>query len=395
MIPLKIALVAPYADPEKGACSLRVRALCEYLGQNGHNVTIFAPARPNVAPLSPVVRYSSIRELMHRVKTTDFDLVWGTSPPMTHTFFAGVAAKTSGKKFVVDLRDPWTYEATKKKLYSEFSPKLWVYRGIEQMSYTIADRIFVVTRFIAKEITKSFLADPKKIILVPNGTITTTFRFDESLRKQTREKLGIASKEVLAIFVGAFIQWGVEDMLLALRPLLLQKKIKLLFVIPYSDKSDDPRLARETTAFSSLQQLVQEYKISDSVLFVNGSNVSSEGLSDYLSAADVGFVSVPDIMNYSIPVKAYDYAAAGLPIIARAPLGGALFDLFEENPVGTCTDTWDAFSAAVAIFAQQYSFDPVKRNVIRTIAQQRFERKLSNTLSEQIFAELCSNRKSP
>jgi len=65
---------------------------------------------------------------------------------------------------------------------------------------------------------------------------------------------------------------------------------------------------------SSLKNTASDLKINDRVLFAGW--VPYESLSQYLCRAKVGVVGRPFIKNieypYTIPVKVYDYLAAGL-----------------------------------------------------------------------------------
>ena len=66
---MRIAIVTPYADPEKGACVLRVNSFKNYFEKKGKIVAILAPKRKYVPEVPLVKRYGGIAGLIkHLVK---------------------------------------------------------------------------------------------------------------------------------------------------------------------------------------------------------------------------------------------------------------------------------------------------------------------------------------
>ena len=121
---MKIAIVTPYTDPEKGACSVRVDSFKEVFEREGHKVTIFAPTRVGVEKESrKVVRFGGVGTLVKELNRTDFDVVIGTSPPLFHSFVALVVCRFRGTPFVLDMRDLWTFSLAELGLKSTKSLK--------------------------------------------------------------------------------------------------------------------------------------------------------------------------------------------------------------------------------------------------------------------------------
>ena len=52
-----------------------------------------------------LVKPEKVKELFFRILKGKYDIVIGTSPPLTHNFFALKAAKLSGAKFILDAKD--------------------------------------------------------------------------------------------------------------------------------------------------------------------------------------------------------------------------------------------------------------------------------------------------
>ncbi|MBS3061355.1 MAG: glycosyltransferase [Candidatus Diapherotrites archaeon] len=381
---MHICLVAPFADPELGACVLRMNAYQRFLTSHGHTVTVLAPKRPGIESNEKTRRYSHISELFSIIRREKFDLILGTSPPMVHSFVALLAAKLSAKPFVLDLRDPWTYAAQQLKVYKPYDPKFLLYQFIEKVSYHLSDRIFVVTPVIQSHVLSDANVSPEKIALIENGTSVQLFQFDPTLREKIRENLKIPKKAVLAIYSGSFVDWDVDQLIESVSFQLADPDFFLLFLIPFTQKQE--------LEVEKLRKICAEKKISPHVLFVNASKIPFEGLSGYFSAADLGFVTVPHQLDYCIPVKTYDYTACGLTPVAKGPSLGALATLFSENNLPFYTTTWEDFAAQVKT-ARRHAFDSKKRDFFRQLAIRRFERDLFNARAEQIFLKLVQKKK--
>lgn len=382
--PMHIALVAPYAEPEKGACTLRVKSLQGFLEAKGHAVEVFAPARGNQMNVKGIHRYASIPKLMQAIMGKKFDAVWGTSPPMTHSFFAGVAAKLSGAKFVVDARDPWTYVLDHSSEYQPQSLKRGIFKLIEFFSYLISDQIWVVSPGIKSIIANASQHFAKKTHIIPNGTIPTLFHFSASGRTRLRKQWGLKKDEVLAIYAGGFVEWEVDRMLESLVPLVQSPHFRLLFLIPFG-KSADGKVSRTAVELDKLQQIVHAHHLSERVIFVDEKDVPFTEMSDYFSAADVGLATVPEALSYCIRVKTYDYAAAGLPVAAKGPQNGSLKDIMNRTGIGTYAHTWDEFALQLKHFTQKYSTTKSQREEIMEIARREFDRNISNASAERLL----------
>lgn len=379
--PMHIALVAPYAEPEKGACTLRVKSLQSFLEKNGHKVQVFAPAREKVETMKGVFRYDSISQMMGKISSEKFDAVWGTSPPMTHSFFAGIAAKRAGSKFVIDARDPWTYVLDHSTEYQPQLAKRAGFKLIEFLSYTMADQIWVVSGGI-KSIIATTTPFADKTHVIPNGTIPELFHFTPTGRTRVRKQWKLKQNETLAIYAGGFVEWEVDQMLESLVPLLQTPHFRLMFLIPFG-KSSDGKQSRTAMELEKLQKIVEANNIQDRVIFVDEKDVPFTQMSDYFSAADIGLATVPEALGYCIRVKTYDYAAAGLPVAAKGPQSGSLKDVMLRTKIGSYAHTWDEFLENVKAFTKSKAKDQRKR--IAEVARKEFDRNISNAMAEKLF----------
>lgn len=367
----KIAIVTPYAVPEKGACSLRISSFKNFLEEEGFLVRIFAPERKPGQEMPGFTRYKGFGNLIRSISKEKPDLAIGTSPPMTHSFVALLFCKLSGIPFILDLRDPWTHAYGNMGVYKKSSPKLFVYRLIEKLSYLLADRIFVVTKNTGEIAEKSW-ANPSKTRLVENGTDVSLFSYNSKERLSIRKKLGLGEKDALGIYAGSFALRGVENVLEALAPLLREGKLKLLLVVPKESDSNG--------GFSQLSGIVKKEHIEENVFFVDSSEkgIGFEELYKYFSAADFGIDVLPLNLGYCIPVKTYDYLACGLPVIAYGPKEGALKDLFGEFNIGFYSSSLEGFKENIARAISDADSLRERKPFLADLAKKRFDRKFAN-----------------
>jgi len=365
---MKIVIASPFVRPEKGACIFRMNEFEKHFIKKGHKVQFFAPARSGVKKEKDVKRYNSRSELWKLVKETDFDVLIGTSPPMTNSFVAILTAKLKGKSVVLDVRDPWTYACEGLGIYSHFSPKLLLYKFIEKLSYLLVDKIFSVTDF-----TSGILgcegADPEKIILVPNGTIPGIFKRVEAQGKIIRKKLGIPVNVTVLLYAGSFVKKGVDEMLAELKGQIIESNVRMLLLLCVEKCNQGEYL--------KLEEFVKNNGLEKNVVFVNEAKLSYGEIYKYFSAADFGLNPLPAAMDYCIPAKTYDYLAAGLPVISVGPRKSALKDFLAKHDAGFYFSSWAGLRKSFGkIVLDKKSLLAFRKKFVK-IAPKEFDRKIS------------------
>lgn len=327
---MKIAIISPYAEPERGAAVIRVNAFRDYFKEKGCKVKIFAPKRVGVKPVKGVYRYSSISELMKIIYTNNFDIVIGTSPPLTHNFFALVASKLSKKRFILDAKDdPFVFEPL-PALFSLKGIKRRLYFLLRAFTYNHADLLFFLTNWDRKLEIKRYGLNPKRCILVPNGSDTEVVYYSEKARKETRKELAIPLNAIVLIYAGSIGDEEVDKLLNSFGK-LNKKNVFLLLVVSV-----------EKTSEFELEEILKKAKNREKVRVVK--NVPYREMHRYLSAGDIGIVPWPDKYYTSLPVKVFDYLAAGLFVIIKGPKKGALREFYKKhNFIGFYACDWKNF----------------------------------------------------
>ncbi|MFH0970352.1 MAG: hypothetical protein V1776_02740 [Candidatus Diapherotrites archaeon] len=386
MNPPRIALVAPYMIPERGACPARVSSVEKFLCEKGWSVDCYAPARKGVNPISNVVRYSGPMELFRLLLSKKYDAVWSTSPPLTHSLFAALATKLSGGKIAVDLRDPWVDVAYPRSPF--FNLKRWVFQVVEWLTFLLADNIFIVSPGIQQYIMVYPFMDSSKIILAPNGTIPERFAFNPKTRIEVRKKLGISPKEIVGLYPGAHFYTDTDTFIQRLSEVPSLSKITIMMVVPLTKKGT------KTLTFQAdeIRSRLEEKRLGKRIIWVDGTYVEDSRLGDYFSAADFGFVTLDTRLDYCIPLKVYDCLGSGLDVWALGPPSGDLKEVLSRNNNNSKSSSgsiyshsWPDLLAMGQEWVKKHRFDAKVRKKQSKAAGKLYSRVIAN---ETIFRTL-------
>lgn len=378
---MKIAIFTPYAFPEMGACSFRIESFRKYFESEKIETAIFSPERKGIGKTPDnYYRYNGIREAMKIVFDSGFDLIIGTSPPLTHSLFVLIAAKIKGVPVIIDLRDPWTHAYEGLGIYKNTNPKLWIYKFFEFIAYNFADKIFVVTQEI-KKIAERNTLNRKKISLIPNGTNLSMFKFDDNKGKKIRKNLGIPQTSKVCIYAGAFVKKDVEVMIESISGILKETKTFLILVIPIDEATKNE--------YRKLQEKIRETGIKEQTKIIDSKNFGFQNkLFEYYSACDFALNPLPKGMSdYCIPAKTYDYFACNLPVVAKGDTDKELAKIITKNNLGWFASTWEEFNKKVVLAIENTELKKIGKKA-RKNAEEKFDRKYSNEKALRIIKEL-------
>lgn len=378
---MKIAIVTPYADPEKGAAVIRVNTFRDYFKEKGCEVKIFAPKRAGVKNAKGVYRYNSVFELMKRIFAGNFDIVLGTSPPLTHNFFALVACKLSRKRFVLDAKDdPFIFEPL-PSFFSLKGLKRRLYFLLRAITYKHADMLFFLTNWDRRLEIKRYNLDHKKCILVPNGSDPDIIYYSKDAREKTRKELNIPKDATVLIYAGSIGDEEIDKLIGAFDK-LDRKNVFLLLVVSVEKANE-----------WQLEKLLVKAKNRDRIKIVK--NVLYEKMYCYLSAADIGIVPWPDKYYTSLPVKTFDYLFAGLFVIIKGPKKGALREFYRCYPwIGAYSTTWRDCIKKMKNTDRNMLMKIRRNNRIRAFIIQNFSRAKSLRFALDVFGGLLDNKNS-
>jgi len=351
-----------------------MNSLSAYLKKNNCKVTTFAPKRENTKSEAGVYRYNSLKELFGKVRKGNYDVVFGTSPPMLHSFVALIASKISSKKFIMDLRDPWVYSIRSIGVYKNQRIKLFIYSLIEKFSYLLSNNITVATKRTGEIVSKSAWNKPS-IVLAPNGADPKIFSFSKTLRNKTRRELGLKNSDIVAVYSGSFSDWEVDKLLKAMSHSLNSvPKFKLIMRISSSGGFSEDK--------NKLLDTINKLGISKSTKIIDYGSTNTSNHSEtikYFSAADFGVSSLTQGLDYSIPVKNYVYLSCNLPIIAKGPKG-PLSTMFKESNIGVISSGWGSFEKSIKSVVKNFSSFKKKYSNVRTITEKKYSREKTNKI---------------
>lgn len=240
------------------------------------------------------------------------DLIITTSPTLLNAILSYKIAKEHALPLIVDVRDVWEeYAKTAHSLtYSIGIIKKLVAEYYEALKY--ASKILVVTEPM-KQHYESVIGAVDKIIVINNGTDVDIIKCRNSATAKREEDLVYLADLNHPYHNLEFLLTALKDSDLHLTVIGGGKNLE------------------------TMRNKVQNLKIEDRVSFAGW--IPYEKLAYYLCRAKVGVVGRPFINNvgylYAIPVKTYDYLAAGLPIAGYGPKNSALEEFIMKNGIGT------------------------------------------------------------
>ena len=173
-------------------------------------------------------------------------------------------------------------------------------RALEHTLLGGADRVIVPSRALAGYVSQQG-CHARRVRIVPCGVARELFA-----SPRAPETIGEQRDEFTVGFLGSLKQWhGVEILLEAFRKLRERSKAYRLLVV-----GDGP-----------LRGLVEEHcrrhRASDCVTVAG--EVAHAEVPRYLARMDVGLATYPSLpLFYFSPLKVFEYAAAGVPIVASA-----------------------------------------------------------------------------
>lgn len=356
---MKIAIITPYADPEKGAAVIRVNSFSDYFSLKGHKVDLYAPFREGVKKADSVTRYKTRKELLKSLKK--YDVVIGTSTLLYDIFRAMIFCKRNKIKFIMDSKEPFAHTYSNIGGFSR--KKLFIYRNIEKMLYKFSDAVFILTEANRKYVIENFKADPKKLFLVPNGTEPEKVFRDVAEGQKIRKVFGIPKDAVVLVYTGGFGDEEVNTFIEKTAGLIKKHNVELLFVVAAKGKNEIKKLV----------DISRKNGIGKKLHIIR--NVGYATMYKYLSAADIGILPWPKSLVFSLPVKILDYLAAQMPVLVNGPSEGSLYDFFRKYDVGYYSTDWSSFAKRFEKCLSDKQKFKSKGELGRKIVEKEFDRK--------------------
>jgi glycosyltransferase involved in cell wall biosynthesis len=290
------------------------------------------------------------------LKQNHFDLIWVTGPPWFGMYAGYWLSRLSGLPLVADIRDPWTYGVYCRSS----SPRVtgW-HRKWERKIFCQADRI-VVTSPLTREIYRQKYAGniASKIVAITNG-------YEEFDGPPLRD---VPEEKCLFCYVG--------NLAYCRNPSILIEGLKRA-----SDSIGSDAFALQFIGDLSLYKTIK-----DTSGIYHTPPVTQNQSRQYMRGADVLVLLQVDMKDGAdvISGKAYEYLAAGKPILGVVPENGGDAWLVNETNAGTITGTTDPekISLAMIHFWQLWKENKLTSPVTPEMIARFNRRNLTSELAE-------------
>jgi glycosyltransferase involved in cell wall biosynthesis len=265
--------------------------------------------------------------------TSEFDVLFATTTPLTAGIPGIFVRWLRGKPFVFEVRDLWP-ELPRAMGVIRNPLLLWGMGVLEWASYRSAHRLIGLSPGIVEGIVKRGIRRDR-VASVPNGCDLDVF----DVQAEPWRPAGISSTDLLAVFSGTHgVANGLDAVLDAAAELQRRGRndIKLLLV-------GKGKLKAALQARAGRDGL-------GNVVFHDPVNKSR--LAGLLAATDVGLqllANVPAFYYGTSPNKFFDYIAAGLPVLNNYP--GWLAEIITRNQCGFAVQPGSAVAFADALEA--------------------------------------------
>jgi len=257
-------------------------------------------------------------------------------------------------KVIVEFND-WVSE--QRRIQGESELKAKIIEFLQLKSVLFVDYVRVVTLGIKRKLG-SFGINCNKIVVIGNGTDINHFKPID--KTEAKEKLGFAPDLLYVGFIGNFAVWqGLTHLLRAIPKVLkVHNDVRFLLV---GDGTEMPKIRGKVA------------KLETEKIILTG-RVPYQDANLYINALDIGVAPFIRERNESIglsPLKIYEYAACGIPIITTKIRG---LGMIKEKGIGILVppDNPEALSDAIIKLIK----DPALRNKMgkkgREVAEKEF-----------------------
>jgi glycosyltransferase involved in cell wall biosynthesis len=361
---MKIAIVTPYALPEKGAASMRVDSFYNYFKEKGHKVQLIVPFRKCNGGKN-IKRYKNISELIAFIRGNDVVLV--TTPPIKTALLLLHFIKFLKIPLVVDVRD-----LAEKGKYKKIK------RGMERYVLKKAEKVTVVTPYLKDYFAKHYMINKSKIKFISNGVDTSIFYPKKIDSKKIGIQLGIPKNAKTVIYEGIIGDHELDIFLRLMDAELLKKyNIYIILVLIVGETERKSKILLKNLKNSARKRrIIKRLKIIQ--------NLNPKEMSAYISTADFGLAPIPSTIDnlYRIPIKAYEYLACEVPLLGKGPRGGELEKLVKQNKAGIFAASWSELKEKFIKHLKFKKEIKVSRKIAQKFERKKFAKKMLSCLLE-------------
>lgn len=322
---------------------------CRTLAQAGYKVSLIAPhTQDEIVESIKIIGLAQAKNRWQRLLTSNLKILWCACQQKADIYHLhdpellplGVILKLlSNRKVIYDVHENYSQQT----LFKEYLPLIsrksiaLIIKIVESLASKLCDGIICAT----DDILKNFSSHPKALT-VKNFPILDDFSEAAQQPKQqiteqfkTSSKLNQKSKTFKLIYIGALNPVrGISQIIQAIKLIEKHYPVKLL-------------LGGNFDSADYQTQIIKHCQNSPNISYVG--QVPYQNIPKLLSQADAGVACSRPIRNYltSLPVKLFEYMAAGLPVIvSNFPFWQKIV---KGNKCGLCVNPLEPKEIAKAI----------------------------------------------
>lgn len=387
---LRVAFLSEHASPlalrgsqDAGGQNVYVDEVSHNLARLGHTVDVFTrkddPRLPEVVDWALGVRIVNLRAGPPRFFLKDY--LWSFMPEFRDSLLRFLARDGAHYDLIhgnfwmsgsiaIDLRRRLGIPAvqifhamgqTKRRHQAEADRSPGDRVRVEREVIREADRLIAQCPSERAELVDDYDADPAKVVVIPSGVNTETFRPVD--RDEARRRIGLETDAPVVVYVGRMLpRKDIRNVVRAVALLNGRSPAPLLLLVGGETVDPDPVMTPE---IGELRQLAVDLGIADRVHFTG--KRQADVLRDYYSAGDV-VVTTPWYEPFGLtPLEGM---ACGRPVIGSA-VGGITFTI-ADGETGFLVPPRDP--AALAERLCWLLDDAGRRNRMGVAARARVER---------------------
>jgi glycosyltransferase involved in cell wall biosynthesis len=359
---MKILFVLFLPAFSSGISSTRVEFLAKQMNADGHDVTVSCIFDPSQGEKPRATRWQGIRIISYlpfilRLKITSIifnvisliftswipfaiarpDIVIISVPPGEGSFCTFLWSKMFRKKVVFDYRDEWEDYAINNLKPRAAQVVYKILKKTMEICYRKSFLVITVTEFVGR---KLFARGVRNYEVITNGADLSVFRPQLDKKLALRRNCGLMGEHFVLIHSGLLGRYYKIDIVIqALK--ILKPRIPSLKLVLIGGGSE----------INEILSLAKSLGLSEDVIYMGNKHARAE-VAEIISMADLGlipFQSDHTLLNNTLPVKAFEYLASGVPVVATTYNDSMIGKMIKEFQIGLISEPENANSLAIAI----------------------------------------------
>ncbi len=356
---MKILFISHYPNPLPASVWTRISFFAQFLKEKGHNVSINGSFSLTslgkfgiknwhglkLCNVTPIIMsnntFSLIFNIISSIVTSFFiiiinhpDVIVITVPKGDAALGSCIVSSALKKKIIIDYRDEWEdfrINNAKTKNYKKLSISL---KKHMTKFYQKSNHVIATTENMIQSLSKRGI---KNVKLISNGADINIFK--PYNKKKIRQSMNFDENDFIFVYSGGIAGYYRLDLVVIAIEKLIRKKANVKFL-----------LAGRGNYVKELKNLIKNKHLDKNIIYL-GEVSEKIDLAKLLSASDVGIIpyDANPLWKNTIPSKALEYFACGLPAVATTYPDSILGKLILENHLGLISEPENIDALAVSL----------------------------------------------